>query len=494
MKSSSHILLILTMLLAVPLVAYVAAAGVQWKTDSTLHETLLKQFPDKAEAISAMTISSFCQNPDVRSDKDLGSVCEQDDYLAMMKSGAILAACVGILMLVAIKLAGTIARKRRTVLLLLFAPGLHLTLLVMTCLIILHAVLGIAAIYYGESALIGRIHIGVMIGLGLGAIVGVFSLIRAQLAAVRKAKTTAIGKQLQRQQYARLWNFVDALADGMGAQRPQSVIAGLEPNFYVTEADVTCVDGTLHGRTMYISLPLCRILSVDEFKAVIGHELGHYKGLDTKFSKRFYPIYRGATQAVVNLASGFTERGAGNIVLLPAFAMLSFFLDSFSVAENEISRDRELAADKEASKAVSARSIATSLVKIHAFSAVWPVVRNHMKEVLESGKMVINASALFGVIVSQIPESDSFKEVSQEGPPHPTDTHPPLSARLENLNFTLADLTSDAANTSPQPPAIDLVDAAEILEEELSDIEQTLMMRSGKARPRLEPQTAAVTP
>jgi len=83
-----------------------------------------------------------------------------------------------------------------------------------------------AAIYYGESALIGRIHIGVMIGLGLGAIVGVISLIRAQLSAVRKAKTTAKGKQLQRQQYARLWNFVDALADGIGAQRPQSVIAG----------------------------------------------------------------------------------------------------------------------------------------------------------------------------------------------------------------------------------------------------------------------------
>jgi len=63
MKSSSRVLLILTMLLAVPLVAYVAAAGIQWKTDSTLHETLLKQFPDKAEAISAMTISSFARIP-----------------------------------------------------------------------------------------------------------------------------------------------------------------------------------------------------------------------------------------------------------------------------------------------------------------------------------------------------------------------------------------------------------------------------------------------
>jgi len=107
-----------------------------------------------------------------------------------------------------------------------------------------------AAIYYGESALIGRIHIGVMIGLGLGAIVGVISLIRRSTERSSEGQDHSEGKQLQRQQYARLWNFVDALADGIGAQRPQSVIGRVGAKLLRDRSRRDCVDGTLHGRTM----------------------------------------------------------------------------------------------------------------------------------------------------------------------------------------------------------------------------------------------------
>ncbi len=153
----------------------------------------------------------------------------------------------------------------------------------------------------------------------------------------------------------------------MGARPPDAIVAGLEPNFYVTEANVICLDGKLKGRTMFVSLPLCRILSLGEMRAVLGHELAHYKGLDTRFSQRFYPIYRGATQGLVNIASGFSEKGgAGQLVLLPAFATLSYFLDSFSESEKAISRERELAADKEAANIDSARNLAIALAKLHA--------------------------------------------------------------------------------------------------------------------------------
>jgi Zn-dependent protease with chaperone function len=238
---------------------------------------------------------------------------------------------------------------------------------------------------------------------------------------------------------------------------------------------------------MYISLPLCRILNVDEFTAVLGHELGHYKGLDTRFSKRFFPIYRGASQAVASIAAGFSSKGsAADFVLLPVFLVLSFFLDCFSATENEISRNRELAADNEAAKAVSSRSMATSLVKIHAYAAIWPVVRNHMKEVIGEGQIITNASLLFANIASRISAADAFRDVSQEGPIHPTDTHPPLSTRLKSLNFGLKDLTAGAAITSPEISANNFVDGADALEGELSEIVQALMMRSGEAQPRTE--------
>ena len=71
-----------------------------------------------------------------------------------------------------------------------------------------------------------------------------------------------------------------------------------------------CLDGKLKGRTMFLSLSLCRILSLDEMKAVLGHELAHYKGLDTRFSRRFYPIYRGATQGLVSVSFLASQRKA----------------------------------------------------------------------------------------------------------------------------------------------------------------------------------------
>ncbi len=116
-----------------------------------------------------------------------------------------------------------------------------------------------------------------------------------------------------------------------------------------------------------------------------------------------------------------------------------------------------------------------------------------MKEVIGEGQIVTNASLLFANIASQISAADAFGDVSQEGPIHPTDTHPPLSTRLRSLNFDLTDLTTDAAITSPETSAIHLVDAADALEGELSEIVQALMMKSGEALPRTESVTAAAT-
>jgi Zn-dependent protease with chaperone function len=494
MKGSGRTFAMIAFLLLVPLIAYFAAVGVQWKFNSELRQELVKDYPDKAAILNNVTVTNLCQNPDLRSDHGFSDVCSDNDNFEWMKTGAIVAGCVGVLMIVIIKLAGLISRKRRSLLLLLFAPGLHLTMLVMSALSILYAALGIAAIYYGESAFIGRIHIGVMLAFGIGALVTVATLIRAQFTTVRRANTTALGKRLDYQQQGKLWNFVVGLADRMGAERPQSIVAGLEPNFYVTEANVTCLDGKLTGRTMYISLPLCRILSVDEFTAVIAHELGHYKGADTKFSKRFFPIYRGTIQAMSGIMSGRSEKGsAADLVRLPVFVVLSYFLDSFSVAENEISRDRELAADDEASNAVSAKSMATALIKVHAYSSIWPAVKNHMKELLGQGQMLKNASSFFATIAFQIPEADVFGEVSQEGPVHPTDTHPPLSVRLKSLNFSLSELKADATVASLQNSAIELVDSADGLEGELSDTIQAIMVKSGEAPLGAQSITATAT-
>ena len=161
--------------------------------------------------------------------------------------------------------------------------------------------------YYGESALIGRIHVGIIAAIGLGALGGIVVIARSTFSVVQKAETFVIGTSVPRTQAPELWSKVEQVAQQMGALRPQNVVLGLDPNFFVTEADVVCISGRLSGRTLYCSLPLSRILTEHEFFAIIGHELGHFKGQDTKFSERFYPTYRGTASSIASLQDGWGQ-------------------------------------------------------------------------------------------------------------------------------------------------------------------------------------------
>ena len=399
--------------LAIPVIAFIAAKGIEWKLDSTFRSALLEQYPEQAAQISNVSVSVACGDSEIRT--ALAETCDLSDNMGLVKFGAILASILGIGLLIAIKIAGRIARGNRTLLLLIFKPGLHLTMLALSLLMVLHAALGMSAIYYGESALIGRVHVGIMFALGIGALFGVLAMIRAQFSTIKRATTKVLGKKLEPEQHPKIWRFVTDLAKQMGAERPQAIVAGLEPNFYVTEANVICLDGTIKGRTMYVSIPLCRILDTDEMKAVLGHELAHYKGLDTRFSRKFYPIYRGATQGLVNIAGGFSEKGgASQAVLLPAFMTLAYFLNAFSDSEKEISRERELAADSEATKLEGAHNLAIALVKLHAFSTAWLAIRQGMQRALGEGKQLINASSLFADIVQKMEKTEVLGNVSEE--------------------------------------------------------------------------------
>jgi Zn-dependent protease with chaperone function len=249
---------------------------------------------------------------------------------------------------------------------------------------------------------------------------------------------------------------------------------GLDPNFFVTEADVTCLSGKLSGRTLYCSLPLCRILSKEELTAIIGHELGHFKGQDTKFSERFYPIYRGTASSLAALQAA-AGKGSGSIPLLPALAVLSYFLECFSVAESRLSRERELAADQAGSSITSPKTIAAALVKLHAFTGMWEGLQLAAANALRQGRAFVNASRTYAEAVRKSAVPDALKGIAETHLSHPTDSHPPLSVRLQSLQVGLNDVATDALAVTPPEAAITLVSDAEKLEEEISDAYQLLL-------------------
>src|SRR5262249_49361668 len=255
---------------------------------------------------------------------------------------------------------------------------------------------------------------------------------------------------------SKLWHQTDQTAEKLGARRPDHIVIGLDPSFFVTEADVVTPDGALTGRTLFCSLPLARILTVSEFTAIIGHELGHFRGEDTKFSEHFYPIYRGTTSAIASLqAAG--GRGWGFIALLPAIAVFTFFLERFAVAENLLSRSRELLADQAGAEATSSRIMASALVKVHAFSGIWFDFQRAAAELLQQGKFFKNASFLFAQAAVDAARPDVLEGIADRHTSHPTDSHPPLAVRLDSLHIDLAAVATEALAVNPTESAANLI-------------------------------------
>jgi Zn-dependent protease with chaperone function len=272
--------------------------------------------------------------------------------------------------------------------------------------------------------------------------------------------------KLSREQASEFWNHVGRVSEQLSALPPENIVVGLDPNFFVTEADVTCLDGELSGRTMYCSLLLSRIMTVDELAAVIGHELAHFKGLDTQFSQNFYPIYRGTITSILSLRE--SAEGWRSIAILPAVAILSYFLECFSLAETRIGRDRELMADKEGASITSPTTIASALVKVHAFSPLWAGLQDAAGEALRSGKAFINVSKTFAEVAATARDSTVFDGIAERHLTHPTDSHPPLGVRLEGLGVTLPEVATAALLVNPPNAAIQLIPDYESKEEQIS--------------------------
>lgn len=465
-------LLVLLLLLVVPAIAFGVSRAVQAHFDSELRAALRNQYPDSdPQKLAAATVDRLCASGGTG---PLVEICETNAHLKLMARAAISAAVVAIGLLIAIGVAGKLAQTNRLLLVYLFRPGLYLTVAILVGLVLTHATLAIATIYYGESALTGSIHGGLILAIGLGAGLGVVAMIRSSFSVVKKAEVMVIGRSVNRSEAPELWMRIDSAARTLDALAPDQIVLGLDPNFFVTEADVTCLSGKLMGRTLYCSMPLSRILTETELDAIVGHELAHFKGEDTKFSERFYPIYRGTAQSLQSL-SEIGSSGARAIPLLPAIATLDFFYESFAVAESHLSRERELAADAAGASLTSTSALASALVKIHAFIGVWSGFDGAAASALKEGKAYTNASMLFGAAVAENAGPSAFEGLTDDHLPHPTDSHPTLGVRLQALKHELAEMTTAALQVSPSASALGSTENILPIEEEVTRVYQAIL-------------------
>ena len=462
-------------------------------------DEVLKEYSSAVQ--QKFTLTFVCYSPEVNKD-DFSPVCNPYRNTKHLRAIALGTAAVPVLYSVVLIILSFACRADRRLLLQIFRPGIWISNLLVATLLLLQWLL-ISGVMYGYS--FGRPTADDcfwIVLLGLVAVVGAFFIMKPLLKGVPRAKTTVIGLQLKQENYPTIWNFVRGLAAQAGARPPDHLVVGFTPNFFVTEATVTCISGTLDGATMYLSLPICRILSTSELSAVVLHELAHFKGEDASFSIGFYPIYRGVSESlygVANASARIANIGSyipitqcriifliASLFLLPSVYLLRFFFDSFSRAENQIGRDRELAADALAAQLEGPNSIANALVKLAAFSSIWDELMEWAKKAQSDGivklgeshyepnQFFFNMSSLFCAMVQDNANPDRLQGLDLIKTSHPTDTHPPLSVRLAALQTSLADTAQSALVVEIDNPSSNLIEDVDDLEINLSEFQRTL--------------------
>lgn len=233
------------------------------------------------------------------------------------------------------------------------------------------------------------------------------------------------------------WDHIHHLAKTMQTEPPSQIIAGIDPNFFVTESGIAANGTNYRGRTLYICLPLLKMLSRSEITAILLHELAHFKGGDARSS------------AKLGLAlQRLSDYCKANIWFFP----LRLYLMTFEFARRRDNREREFLADQAAANQGLAKELSNSLVKFIHYTNFRGLTEKRLfahNKVYQESPCI--AQTIESGIISHDHTRDFNKAMLAAVSPHPFDTHPPLQARLERLGYDASVVDTGMITQVPNP-------------------------------------------
>jgi len=322
--------------------------------------------------------------------------------------------------------------------------------------------------------------------IGALTVIGLFS---AVLRMFHIPPMNVLGLKARAPDHAKVLAFVDDVARSVGAEAPRHVVLGMDLSFFATNAPLRPLgDARLKGESLYLSLPCLRLLSEGELRAVIGHELAHFSGNDTRYSMAFAPAFRGLEEAAHAARRPIWR--LPNLLGLLAAERLDYLAYLFHRAAAAVSREREFAADAKGAEASNPGDLAAALIKMFILAQVWALQGQINVQRLQRGRVMRNLSLSFAervkFDVETLRMSELVKDALLHETSHPTDQHPRTSERIRALNVpvaTVADGRAIGQRLYPAAPASVLLDDMRFAEEQLTQHVQRLWGAMG-ARPK----------
>lgn len=197
------------------------------------------------------------------------------------------------------------------------------------------------------------IQIAIVLTLAAGA------LVRALWMVSRRSQGEEPGLAVGRDEEPELWRTVEELAQRVKTAPPDEIRLVAEVNAAVSE-DTRFLGLSSSRRRMYIGLPLLQTLTVDEARAVLGHELGHYSGAHTRLGA---PVYRGRVALIA------TVQGLGNHPFIRRLFLA--YTKLYLRISQAVSRRQELEADAFAVAIAGPAAMANALTKVRDTAHAW---------------------------------------------------------------------------------------------------------------------------
>lgn len=419
-----------------------------------------------------------------------------------------LAALLGALGLVAAVVLGRLGRGSRQLLLSGFGLVRRLLPLQMAAQILLITASALLVLGFEAAGLwhAGRLTQGDMKLMGAAAVLGggalilVFQALRQLRQALRlftPEPLESFGRRLDEAAAPGLWARLRELARRTGTSVPDHVVVGLTEGFFVTSGDLRLQPSgeLLQGRTLYVPLPHLAMLDAEETGAIIGHELGHFSGEDTEYSRRFVPIYAGVERSLAAVAGSEGDSRINMMFTRPALTLGLFFMQQFDHAVHHWSRRREFAADAAGAGATSASAAASALLRS---SAVYPRIHEALLAASQPPTRPdrdLLAEILEGAAERGLEDPTRHLEDRQ---PHPTDTHPPDSQRIAALGESvtpklLARATRPAGPADAAGLAASFADPAAVSRALSEDFLKSVAQQDQARAAALQEAAAAVT-
>jgi Zn-dependent protease with chaperone function len=236
------------------------------------------------------------------------------------------------------------------------------------------------------------------------------------------------GERVTRRDAPELFALLDGLQQRLKTPPVHEVLITEELNAAVTQVPRLGFLGW-HRNYLLLCLPLMKGLTVEQFTAVLAHELGHLSRGHARVSNWIYRLRRIWSR----LDAELTQSGRSGAGLILKF--FHWYSPRFSATSFPLARSNEFEADAAAVRLTSAKAAAEALTGVDVLARYldqkyWPTIHDKAKEVAQPAFSPY--SGFVGNAVMEVPaaERTRWQDEALARTTSYADTHPSLTDRL----------------------------------------------------------------